>query len=58
LRNVIENNLVGVSLLIEFFLVGVGHDTTDNLGDGVVELGVTTELLPLLGVLELICHYY
>ena len=60
LRDVVEDQLVGVSLLIELLLVGIGHDATDDLSDGVVELGVTTELLPLLGVLMLICHciYY
>jgi hypothetical protein len=56
LRDIVEDDLVGVSLLIEIFLVGVGHDATDDLGHGVVELRVTTELLPLLGVLMLICH--
>ena len=60
LRDVVEDQLVGVSLLVELLLVGVGHDATDDLSDGVVELRVTTELLPLLGVLMLICHciYY
>ena len=57
LRNVIENDLIGVSLLIEFLLVGVGHNTTNYLGDGVVELRVTTEFLPLLCVLMLISHF-
>ena len=58
LGNVVKDELVGVSKLVQLLLIGVGHDTTDDLGDGVIELGVTTELLPLLGVLELICHYY
>ena len=60
LRDVVEDQLVGVALLVELLLVGVGHDATDDLSDGVVELRVTTELLPLLGILMLICHciYY
>ena len=56
LRDVVENELVGVSQLIKLLLVRVGHHTTDDLGDGVVELGVTTEFLPLLSILMLICH--
>ena len=56
LRDVVEDDLVGVSLLVEILLVGVWHDATHNLCDGVVELRVTTELLPLLRVLMLICH--
>jgi len=56
LGNVVENELVRVTGLIKVFLVGVWHYTADNLGDCVIELGVTTEFLPLLGVLVLICH--
>ena len=56
LRDVIEDELVGVSQLIQLLLSGVGHDCTDNLGDSVLELGVTTEFLSLLGVLISICH--
>ena len=56
LRDIVENELVGVSQLIELLLVGVGHNTTDDLGDCVVKLGVTTEFLPLLSILMLICH--
>ena len=57
LRNVVKDELVGVTQLVQLFLVGVGHDTTDNLGNGVIELGMTTEFLPLLSVLMLICHF-
>ena len=57
LGNVIKDELVGVSKLVQLLLVGVGHDTTDDLGDGVIKLGVTTEFLPLLCVLMLICHF-
>lgn len=57
LGNVVKDELVGVSKLVQLLLVGVGHDTTDDLGDGVIELGVTTEFLPLLCVLMLISHF-
>lgn len=58
LRNVIENDLIGVSLLIELLLVGVGHNTTNYLGDCVIELRMTTEVISFLWVLKRICHYY
>lgn len=58
LGNVVENQLVGVSRLIDFFLVRVGHHATNDLGDGVLELRVTSELLPFLCVLVLVCHYF
>lgn len=57
LGNVVKDELVGVSKLVQLLLIGVGHDTTDNLGDGIIKLGVTTEFLPLLCVLVLICHF-
>jgi len=57
LRNVVKNELVGVTQLVQLLLIGVGHDTTDDLGDGVIKLGVTTEFLPLLSVLMLISHF-
>jgi hypothetical protein len=57
LGDVVEDELVGVSLLVEILLLVVGHDGADDLGHGVVELGVTPELLALLCVLVLICHY-
>ena len=57
LRNVVKDELVGVTQLVQLLLVGVGHDTTNDLGHGVVELGMTTEFLPLLSVLMLICHF-
>ena len=57
LGNVVKDELVGVSKLVQLLLIGVGHDTTDNLGDGIIKLGVTTEFLSLLCVLVLICHF-
>jgi hypothetical protein len=57
LRDVVEDELVGVAQLVELLLVRVGHHTADDLGHGVVELGVTTEFLPLFRVLVLICHF-
>ena len=56
LRNVVKNELVGVTLLVLLFLGRVGHDATDNLGNCIVELRVTTEFFAFLCVLMLICH--
>ncbi len=56
LRDVVEDELVGVTGDVLVLLLGVGHHRADDLRHGVVELRVTTEFLPLLRVLVLICH--
>lgn len=57
LRNVVEDELVRVPQLIDFLLLWVGDDAAHDLGLSVFELCVTSELLSLLLVGKLVCHY-
>lgn len=56
LRNVIKNELIGVPELVQFLLLMVGDDAADDLGLGVFELRVPSELLSLLLISKLVCH--
>lgn len=57
LRNIIENELVGISNNIILALLVVRLYTSHDFGHCVVELRVTTEFLAFLCVLVLICHF-
>lgn len=56
LRNIIKNELVRIAWLVEVLLVVVWLDATHDLGHCIVKLGVSTEFLPFLSVLVLVCH--
>ena len=57
LRDIVKHELVWVSQSVKVLLTVVGDDTTDDLGLGVLELRVSSELLSLLLVWELICTH-
>ena len=56
LRDVVEYELVGVANDVVLGVIRLGVDLTHDLDLGVLELSVSTELLSLFGVLELVCH--
>ena len=57
LRDVIENNFIGVPKNVELLslVLILGHRTHDT-SLSVLELGVSSELLPLFLILELFSH--
>ena len=57
LRDIVKHELVWVSQSVKVLLTVVGDDTADDLGLGVLELRMSSELLSLLLVWELICTH-
>lgn len=56
MRDVIENQLVGVPHAINVLLGVVRDDAAHNLGVSILELGVSSEVLSLSLISVFVCH--